>query len=93
MIRTELAELRGEIFGCKILLLNCISFIAGLTTDPAAHLETIQTAALEGTVAANPSNIRPHDLDTFRSAAAGIVVQAIESAKVAHELSSPHGQA
>jgi hypothetical protein len=44
----ELDELRGEFFGCKILLFNCISLIAGLTDNPAAHLEAVQQAALEG---------------------------------------------
>jgi hypothetical protein len=32
----ELDELRGDIFGCKILLFNCISLIADLTDNPAA---------------------------------------------------------
>ncbi len=93
MTRSELAELRGEIFGCKILLFNCIGFIAGLTDDPGAHLATIETAALEGIVAATTSNIRRPDLDRFHAAAAGIVVQAIEAAKAAHQLSSPQGRA
>jgi hypothetical protein len=93
MTNAELAELRGEIFGCKILLFNCISFIAGQTENPAAHLKTIQTAALEGIVAAKPSTIRPQHLETFHAAAAGIVVQAVESATAAHRLSDTQGRA
>lgn len=93
MTNAELAELRGEIFGCKILLFNCISFIAGLTDDPAAHLKTIQTAAIDGILRAPPTNIRPQHLEAFRNAAAGIVAQAIEGSTAAYHLSAPQGRA
>lgn len=83
MTNTELAELRGEIYGLKILLFNCISFIAGQADDPVAHLDQIQEHAVFGIAQAAPSNIRPAHLDGFRAAAAGIVVQAVEAAKEA----------
>jgi hypothetical protein len=93
MTQGELAELRGEIFGCKILLFNCISFIAGCTDDPQAHLTTLKNAALEGIVKANPASVRPQNLRKFQDAAVGIVVQAIEGATTAHRLSTPQGRA
>jgi hypothetical protein len=89
----ELAELRGEIYGCKILLANCVAFIAGLTDDPSAHLETLQQAVFEGIATATNEHVRPQHLNQFRAAAAGIVLQAVEGAKSACQLSTPQGQA
>jgi hypothetical protein len=90
MTNAELAELRGEMFGVKVILFNCLSFIAGLTDDPVAHLDAIQAQALDGIMRAEHSAVRPQHLRTFQNAAAGIVVQAIEGSKAIHTpVSSP----
>lgn len=89
MTNRELAELRGEIFGVKILLMNCLTQIAGTAPDAEAHLDRIQKEAVDGIVKANPANIRSQNLRDFQNAAAGIVVQAIEAAKVPHVPTPP----
>jgi hypothetical protein len=92
MTNADLAELRGEIFGVKILLMSCLTQVAGTAPEPLAHLAETQKQALEGILKASPSNIRPQHLRAFQNAAAGIVVQAIEAAKVPHEQVPPPGQ-
>ena len=92
MTNAELAELRGEIFGVKILLMSCLTQVAGTAPDPVAHLVETQNQAVEGILRSSPSNIRPQHLRIFQDAAAGIVVQAIEAAKVPHEPVPPPGQ-
>jgi hypothetical protein len=89
MTNAELAELRGEIFGLKVLLFNCLSFIAGQTSDPATHLAVIKEHAIAGIVEAKHSDVRPQHLPMFRNAAAGIVAQAIEAANSATLQGSP----
>jgi hypothetical protein len=84
MTNAELAELRGEIFGVKALLFNVLSFIAGRFDDPMAYLDEIQRQSVFGIAQAGHSGIRPQHLQIFRSAAAGIVAQAVEAAKEAH---------
>jgi hypothetical protein len=84
MTNAEAAELRGELFGVKVLLFNCLSFIAGQTDDPIAHLDEIQRQAIFGIAQAGHSGIRPNHLEPFRHAAAGIVAQAVEGAKEVH---------
>ena len=84
MTNEELSELRGEIFGVKILLMSCLTQVAGTAPDPIAHLDATQKEAIEGIARAKPSNIRPQHLRAFQNAAAGIVAQAIEAAKVPH---------
>jgi hypothetical protein len=84
MTNAELAELRGQIFGLKILLFNCIAFIAGQTDDPIAHLDEIQRQSVCGIAQATPAAIRQQHLQGFHHAAAGIVVQAVEAAKETH---------
>jgi hypothetical protein len=88
----ELAELRGEIFGVKILLMACLTQVAGTAPDPVAHLDATQKEAVDGILRATPSNIRPQHLRVFQNAAAGIVVQAIEAAKVPHTPTPPPGR-
>jgi hypothetical protein len=89
MTNAEMADLRGELFGVKILLISCLTQVAGTAPDPLAHLEAAGRAALEGIMKAAPSNIRPQYLRAFQNAAAGIVSQAIEAAKVPHEPTPP----
>ncbi|MBV9203700.1 MAG: hypothetical protein JOY83_28965 [Alphaproteobacteria bacterium] len=84
MTNAEAAELRGEIFGLKVLLLNCLSFIAGLTDDPVRHLDIVLRESIDGIAKATHSGIRPAHLQIFRDAAAGIALQGVEAAKTAH---------
>jgi|HubBroStandDraft_6_1064221.scaffolds.fasta_scaffold1138795_1 hypothetical protein len=84
MTNAELAELRGEIFGLKVLLFNCISFIAGRFDDPLAYLDELQQQSIFGIAQAAPGTIRPQHLQAFRNSAAGIVAQAIDGTKEVH---------
>jgi hypothetical protein len=84
MTNAELAELRGEIFGVKMLLFNCLSFIAGRFDDPIAYLDEIQRQSVFGIAQADHSGIRPQHLQAFRNAAVGIVAQAVEAIKETH---------
>jgi hypothetical protein len=77
MTNAELAELRGEIVGLKVLLANCLSFIAGQTSDPAAHLAAIRDHAIAGLAEITDARIRQQQLPVFRAAAAGIVLQVV----------------
>ncbi len=83
MTNQELAELRGEIFGLKVLLFNALAEIAATKPNLSAHLETLRTESLEGIMAADHSKILPAHLPKFRSAAAGIVVQALDAVPTA----------
>jgi hypothetical protein len=83
MTNAELAELRGEIYGLKILLFNCLAFIANLTEDPVQHLETIKDETIAGIAHATNEAVKPAHLEKFQGAAAGIVLQAVEAAKAA----------
>jgi hypothetical protein len=85
MTNAELADLRGELFGVKILLISCLTQVAGTAPNPLAHLDAVGQEALAGIMKAAPSNIRQQHLRAFQNAAAGIVSQAIEAAKVPHE--------
>lgn len=81
MTNAEAAELRGELFGLKVLLFNCLSFIAGRLDDPDAYLDELQRQSIYGIAQASHDKVRPQNLQLFRSAAAGIVAQAIEGTK------------
>jgi hypothetical protein len=79
MTNAELAELRGEIFGLKVLLFNVLSAITANSPDPSATIEAVKTQSIAGILAARPSVIRFQHLETFQNAAAGIVAQAVEA--------------
>jgi hypothetical protein len=81
MTNAEAAELRGEIFGLKIILNNCLAFIAALTDNPEHHLDEIQNEAIAGIAKATNQSVRPQHIQTFRAAAAGLVLQSVEAAK------------
>jgi hypothetical protein len=89
MTNAELADLRGALFGVKILLVSCLTQVAGTAPDPLAHLDAVGRVALKWIMNAAPSNVRPQYLRAFQNAAAGIVSQAIEAAKVPHEPTPP----
>ncbi len=94
MTNAELAELRGEIFGCKIIMFNILSEIAGMKPDPQTYLATLEQAAIEGIAKApTPATVRPQHLRAFQNAAAGIVAQALEAVRAAHRLATPQGRA
>ena len=91
MTNAETAELRGELYGLKVLLVNCVGFIAAITDDPGAHLSAIQDAAIEGIASSNHDKVKAVHLRTFQAAAAGIVLQVVEAAKSASaQVSKPH---
>ena len=83
MTNAEVAELRGQIFGLKIMLINCIGFIAAITDDPDVHLDAIQTQTIVGIGTATNDQVKPAHIQAFRAAAAGLVLQVVEGAKVA----------
>jgi hypothetical protein len=84
MTNAELAELRGEFFGLKAVLFNCLSFIAGRFDEPIAYLDEVQRQSVYGIAQGSHDKVRPQHLQLFRDAAAGIVVQAVEATKEAH---------
>ena len=43
MTNAELADLRGEIFGLKVLLFNVLSAITANSLDPVATIEAVKT--------------------------------------------------
>jgi hypothetical protein len=80
MTNEELASLRGEIFGLKILLMNCVSELAGRTGDPQVFLASLRKQAAQGILQTTPDNVKPAHMQTFRDSAAGIVVQVVSAA-------------
>ena len=83
MTNAEEAEMRGEIYALKILLINCLGFIAAITDDPGSHLQAVQDQSIEGIARSRHGKVKAAYLRNFQDAAAGIVLQAIEGAKVA----------
>jgi len=91
MTNAEFAELRGEIYGLKILLGNCLGFIAAITDDADAHLQTLQDESIAGIATSTNDKVKAAHLQTFRAAAAGVVLQLVEGAAVAaNQVSRPH---
>jgi hypothetical protein len=84
MTNAEAAELRGEIYGLKALVANCLAFNAALTDNPAAHLQALQNETVAGIAAAENDAVRVVHLPAFRAAAAGLVLQLVEYAKAIH---------
>ena len=82
MTNSDIAELRGEIYGLKILLVNCLSFISAHTTDADNHLDTILNDAVQGIASAKNDKVKPAHLPIFRAASAGIVSQVTQAAKI-----------
>ena len=76
-------RMRGEIYALKILLINCLGFIAAITDDPGSHLQAVQDQSIEGIARSRHGKVKAAYLRNFQDAAAGIVLQAIEGAKVA----------
>jgi hypothetical protein len=89
MTEAQLAELRGEIFGLKIIVVNTLSHIVARATDPIATLDEIQRQSALGIASAAPANIPPAWLELFRNAATACVLQATEVAKLSHEPPPP----
>jgi hypothetical protein len=85
----DVARIEGEIFGLKTLVANCLSFIAGVTDDPAKHLTTIQQNALAGIAEATNSDVKPQYLRHFQNAAAGVVAQLVDAAKTGIDPKAP----
>jgi hypothetical protein len=88
MTNLEAAIFRGEFFGLKILVLNCLSEIAAAKTDPATFLSQVEEQAVAGIAQATSADVRLHHLQQFRNAAAGIVAQAIEVVRETHSRSA-----
>ncbi len=92
MTAKEVAELRGELFGLKILLMNFLATTARMSSDPMPYLDDLAEQSHRGVAAAKPPSIPEHHLRTFQNAAAGIVLQVVEAAKVPHVPTPPRGQ-
>ena len=84
MTNLEVAIFRGEFYGLKTLVINCLSEVAAAKADPAAYLDELQRQSVVGIAQATSKDIRAHHLENFRNAAAGIVAQAIEAVKTTH---------
>jgi hypothetical protein len=92
MTAAELAELRGELFGLKVLLMNNLTQTAHSMPNPVAYLDDLAEQSYRGVAEARPTNISANHLRKFQDAAAGIIVQAVEAAKVPHVPTPPRGQ-
>lgn len=92
MTKQQMVELRGEIFGLKILLMNTLAQVVSVMPDAVARLDELQRQAAEGIARTQPTNIPLAWLRDFQNAAAGVVVQAVEAAKVPHGLVPPPGR-
>jgi hypothetical protein len=66
MTNADIAELRGEVYGLKVMLVNAIGFIAALTDDPTDHLQAIQNAAIAGIATSTNDKVKATHLQTFR---------------------------
>lgn len=88
MTNGELAELRGELFGLRILLCNLLAFQAGNTSDPVRHLAALKEQSLAGIPEATNAMV-PQYMDQFRAAAAGVVLQAAEAASAGFPQGKP----
>jgi hypothetical protein len=90
MTNAEEAELRGEIFGLKILVMNLISRTAGVTEeDRTAFLDALVKQSGAGIVKATNSAVKPAFLNTFHAAAMGIVLQCADAARVTPQQAPP----
>jgi hypothetical protein len=85
MTEAELASLRGEIFGLKIIVVTTLSHLVAHAADPIATLDEIERQSAIGIASSTPADISPAYLEVFRNAAAATVLQAAEVAKIRHE--------
>lgn len=92
MTNLELAKFRGEFYGLKMLVLNCVSEIASHMPDPNAYLDKLQRETVVGIARAEPSEIQKADIEAFRAAAAGIIAQATGAIEVVHSPTPPRGE-
>ena len=81
MTRKDAVQLKGEVFGLQVLVMQSLCFIAAHTDNPVRHLATLRDAAVEG-ISENPNDdVLPRYLDVFQQAAAGVVMQCIDAAQ------------
>ncbi len=81
MTKKEVAQLKGELFGLQVLVMQSLCFIAAHAEDPVRHLKGIEDSAVEGISGQPQLDILPRYLQAFQQAAAEVVVQCIEAAQ------------
>lgn len=81
MTRKDVAQLKGELFGLQVLVMQSLCFIAAHTDDPVRHLNGIRDSAVAGISGEPNADVPPRYLEIFQEAAAGLVVQCVAAAQ------------
>jgi len=81
MTGKERAELKGELFGLQVLVMQSLCFIAARTDDPLRHLEVIRDSAVAGIAVEPKADVLSRYFQTFQAAAAHVVVQCVGAAQ------------
>ena len=85
MTRSDLAEIKGELFSIKALLFAVVDGMAGMSADPVKYLETLQKSLIPKIKEAAPVFVTHPHIETFEKAAIGVLAQVTEAAKAGHE--------
>lgn len=90
MTNAQEAELRGEIFGLKVLVANLLSRAAGFVEeDRPVFFNTLMEQSIPGIAQATNPNVKAAYLDTFQAAALGVVQQLVDAARKAPAQAPP----
>ena len=81
MTRKDVAELKGELFGLQVLVMQSLCFIAAHTENPVRHLNGLRDAAIAGISGEPKTDIPPRHLQVFQQAAADVVLHCVEAAQ------------
>ena len=81
MTSKDAAQLKGELFGLEVLVMQSLCFIAAHTEDPIRHLRWMRDSAVAGISEEPRANILHRHLDVFQQAAADVVMRCVEAAE------------
>jgi hypothetical protein len=76
-----MAQMKGELFGLQVLVMQSLCFIAAHTEDPVRHLKGIRDTAVAGIAAEPKEDIQPRHLRVFQDAAIDVVLRCVETAQ------------
>jgi len=81
LTKKDVAQLKGELFGLQVLVMQSLCFIAAHTDDPVRHLNGIRDSAVAGISGEPNMDVPPRYLEIFQEAAADLVVQCVAAAQ------------
>jgi hypothetical protein len=81
LTRKDVAQLKGELFGLQVLVMQSLCFIAAHTEDPVRHLNGIRDSAVAGISGELNMDVPPRYLEIFQEAAADLVFQCVAAAQ------------